>query len=161
MDPATAMGPLQNKPQLAKVKALVDAARAERADALCGGEAAGTGYFYPATIIGDARDGMRVVDGEQFGPVLPVIRYTFLDDAITSAKGLEYGLAASVWSFHPERALGVARRLEAGTVYVNSHADVASNIPFGGIKQSGIGVELGQAGMEAYTNITVYRVARR
>lgn len=120
----------------------------------------GKGYFYPVTIVAEAKDGMRIVDEEQFGPVLPVIRYTSLDETIAAANGLDYGLAASVWSSDPARATKVARRLEAGTVYVNSHADIAPNVPFGGVKHSGLGVEFGEVGLEAYTNIKVYSVAR-
>lgn len=156
LDPTTALGPLQNRAQLDKVSGLVEAARADGASVLCGGAAAGEGYFYPATIIGDARDGMRIVDEEQFGPVLPVIRYTSLDQAIEAANGLEYGLAASVWSSDPARARAVAQRIDAGTVYINTHADIAPDVPFGGVKQSGLGVEFGEVGLEAFTNIKVY-----
>lgn len=156
LEEGTALGPLQNKAQFDKVCDLVKAARSEGAQVLCGGAPLGKGYFYPATIIGDARDGMRIVDEEQFGPVLPVIRYTSLDDAINAANGLEYGLAASVWSANPTRAREVAARIEAGTVYINSHADIAPDVPFGGVKQSGLGVEFGEIGLEAFTNIKVY-----
>lgn len=156
LDEGTALGPLQNETQFKKVRGLVDAARAEGAQVLCGGVPPGKGYFYPATIIGDARDGMRIVDEEQFGPVLPVIRYTSLDEAIEAANGLEYGLAASVWSADPARARKVAAQIEAGTVYINTHADIAPDIPFGGVKQSGLGVEFGEAGLEAFTNLKVY-----
>lgn len=156
LEEGTALGPLQNAAQFDKVRDLVETARAEGAQVLCGGAPLGKGYFYPATIIGDARDGMRIVDEEQFGPVLPVIRYTSLDKAIEAANGLEYGLAASVWSSDPARAREVATRIEAGTVYINTHADIAPDVPFGGVKQSGLGVEFGEPGLEAFTNIKVY-----
>ena len=160
LDPGSALGPLQNKAQFEKVCAIVDSARTDGARILCGGEPMGKGYFYPVTIVAEARDGMRIVDEEQFGPVLPVIRYTALDDAIAAANALDYGLSASVWSSDPARASQVATRLDAGTVSVNSHADIAPNVPFGGVKQSGLGVEFGEVGLEAYTNIKVYNVAR-
>lgn len=156
LDPATALGPLQNRAQFDKVSGLVDAARAEGARVLCGGAPLGKGYFYPVTIVGDARDGMRIVDEEQFGPVLPVIRYSSLDRAIAAANGLEYGLAASVWSSDPDRARAVAARIDAGTVYINTHADIAPDVPFGGVKQSGLGVEFGELGLEAFTNVKIY-----
>lgn len=156
LDLGTALGPLQNKAQFDKVSDLVDSARTEGAQVLCGGAPLGKGYFYPVTIIGDACDGMRIVDEEQFGPVLPVIRYTSLDEAIAAANGLEYGLAASVWSSDPARAREVAARIDAGTVFINAHAEVAPDVPFGGVKQSGLGVEFGEAGLEAFTNIKIY-----
>jgi acyl-CoA reductase-like NAD-dependent aldehyde dehydrogenase len=160
LDPDSALGPLQNRAQFDKICALVDSARADGARILSGGAPMGKGYFYPVTIVAEAKDGMRIVDEEQFGPVLPVIRYTSLDQAIAAANGLDYGLAASVWSSDPARASEVATRLDAGTVYVNSHADVAPNVPFGGVKHSGLGVEFGEVGLEAYTNIKVYSLAR-
>lgn len=159
LDPETALGPLQNKAQFDKVGALVESARAEGARVLCGGAPMNKGYFYQATIIGDARDGMRIVDEEQFGPVLPVIRYTSLDEAINAANRLEFGLGASVWSSDPARAREVASRIDAGTVYINKHAEVTPHVPFGGVKHSGVGVEFGEAGLEAYTNIKVYNGA--
>ena len=159
MEDGMALGPLQNKVQFDKISELVESARGEGARVLCGGASMNKGYFYQATIIGDAKDGMRIVDEEQFGPVLPVIRYSSLDDAITSANRLDYGLCASVWSSDSQKARQVAEQLDAGTVYINKHADIAPHVPFGGVKRSGIGVEFGEAGMEAYTNIKVYNAA--
>lgn len=154
-----ALGPLQNKAQFEKICAIVESATAEGAKILCGGEPMGKGYFYESTIIGDATDGMRIVDEEQFGPVLPVIRYSSLDEAVAAANGLHFGLAASVWSSDIKRARTVAERIDAGTVYINKHADIAPHVPFGGVKHSGVGVEFGEAGLEAYTNIKVYNSA--
>ncbi len=100
-----------------------------------------------------------VVDEEQFGPVLPIIRYRNLDEAIASANGTQFGLDASVWGSDKRELAAVAARLEAGTVFINKHAEIAPNVPFGGIKCSGLGVEFGQEGLEAYTTIKVINAA--
>jgi acyl-CoA reductase-like NAD-dependent aldehyde dehydrogenase len=100
------------------------------------------------------------VDEEQFGPLLPVIRYRDLDDAIAKANGLETGLGGSVWSANPERASEVAARLECGTAWINQHGGIAPNVPFGGVKCSGIGVEFGEEGLQEYTTIQVLNVPR-
>lgn len=156
LDEGNLLGPLQNKEQFDKVCSMVDGARRSGARVLTGGEPLGKGYFYPVTLLADAEDGMRIVDEEQFGPALPIIKYSSVDDAIERANGLKYGLAASVWSPDKDAAWDVARRLEAGTVYINKHADIAPHVPFGGVKCSGIGVEFGEEGLQAYTNIKVY-----
>jgi acyl-CoA reductase-like NAD-dependent aldehyde dehydrogenase len=154
------LGPLQNERQYKRVIELVEDAKAAGARVLIGGAPLkGPGYFYPITIVADARDGTRLVDEEQFGPVLPVIRYTDLEDAIRRANGTEFGLCASVWGQDPAKTAEVAARLEAGTVYINKHADIAPNVPFGGIKCSGLGVEFGEEGLEAYTTIKIINAA--
>ncbi|MEM9533134.1 MAG: aldehyde dehydrogenase family protein [Pseudomonadota bacterium] len=159
MDENNVLGPLQNEMQFNKVVDLVNDAKANGARILCGGEPTGQGYFYPITLVADIQDGARLVDEEQFGPVLPIIRYTDLDDAIARANGLDYGLDASVWSTNKEAAAAVAARLEAGTVFINKHAEIAPHVPFGGIKCSGIGVEFGEEGLEAYTHIKIVNAA--
>jgi len=150
------LGPLQNEKQFRRVSDLVDDARRSGARVLTGGQPTGQGYFYPITLLADATDGMRVVDEEQFGPVLPIIRYSDVDDAVRRANGLEFGLGASVWGKDKDAVVAVARKLRAGTVYINKHADVAPHVPFGGIKQSGQGVEFGEEGLAAYTDIKIY-----
>jgi acyl-CoA reductase-like NAD-dependent aldehyde dehydrogenase len=160
LDERNVLGPLQNERQFKKVIELVDDAKAHGAKVLLGGAPrAGGGYFYPVTILSEARDGMRIVDEEQFGPVLPVIRYTDLDDAITRANATDFGLDASVWGTDKTKTAQVAARLEAGTVFINKHAEIAPNVPFGGIKCSGLGVEFGQEGLEAYTTIKIINAA--
>ncbi len=154
------LGPLQNERQFNRIVELVEDARAQGGTVLCGGEpAAGNGYFYPVTFVTDISDGTRLVDEEQFGPVLPIVRYTDVDDAILRANGLEYGLDASVWGSDPKETSRVAARLEAGTVWVNKHAEIAPHVPFGGIKCSGLGVEFGEEGLAAYTSIKVINAA--
>ena len=160
MDEHNVLGPLQNERQFKKVIELVEDAKAHGAKVLLGGAPRpGTGYFYPVTILSEAKDGMRIVDEEQFGPVLPIIRYTDLDDAIAHANALEFGLDASVWGTDKAKTAAVAARLEAGTVFVNKHAEIAPNVPFGGIKCSGLGVEFGEEGLAAYTTIKIINAA--
>jgi len=122
-------------------------------------ELGGKNYFYPVTIVGDITDGVRLVDEEQFGTALPVIRYTNVDDAIAAANGLDFGLDASVWGHDKTQCAEVAAQLEAGTVLINKHADIAPHVPFGGIKCSGIGVEFGEEGLAAYTSIKIINAA--
>ncbi|HEX5803620.1 MAG TPA: aldehyde dehydrogenase family protein, partial [Azospira sp.] len=141
----TQLGPLQNREQLAIVEELADDARRRGARFLCGGQRlAGAGYFYAPTVIADARDGMRVVDEEQFGPLVPVLRYTDIDDAIARANAGDNGLGGSVWGADTVRATELAQRLDCGTAWVNEHGAVQPDAPFGGVKQSGIGVEFGR-----------------
>jgi len=160
MDESSMLGPLQNKRQFDRVVELVEDARANGGTALIGGEApGGANYFYPVTFITGVSDGVRLVDEEQFGPVLPIITYTDLDDAIKRANGTDFGLDASVWGTDRAETARVAALLEAGTVYENKHAEIAPNIPFGGIKCSGLGVEFGEEGLAAYTSIKVINAA--
>ncbi|MBM4219841.1 MAG: aldehyde dehydrogenase family protein [Gammaproteobacteria bacterium] len=154
------LGPLQNERQYRKVIELVEDAKRHGARALIGGEPlAGPGYFYPVTLMTHIEDGTRLVDEEQFGPVLPILRYRDVDDAIARANRGEFGLAASVWGTDRAQLSAVAARLEAGTVYINKHADIAPHVPFGGIKCSGIGREFGEEGLEAFTSIKVINAA--
>lgn len=154
------LGPLQNERQFERVVELVADARAAGGRFLSGGEpAGGANYFFPVTFVADIEDGTRLVDEEQFGPVLPIVRYTDVDHAIDKANGLQFGLGASVWGSNASRTTGVAARLEAGTVYINKHAEIAPNVPFGGIKCSGLGVEFGLEGLAAYTAIKIVNAA--
>lgn len=152
MDAGIAMGPIQNRMQYDKVVALVEQARAGGATIVCGGQApGGPGYFYPLTLVTDIADGASLVDQEQFGPVLPVIRYSDVEAAIASANRLDAGLGASVWSTDLAQARAVASRLQAGTVWINQHGAIHPMVPFGGVKGSGWGVEFGVDGLKAVT----------
>jgi acyl-CoA reductase-like NAD-dependent aldehyde dehydrogenase len=156
LEDSSVLGPIQNKMQYDKVVDLVEDAKRNGARILCGGVApGGAGFFYPVTIVADVTDGMRIVDEEQFGPVLPVIRYVDLEDAIERANGLDVGLGGSAWSSDPEKAKAVASRLECGTAWVNGHGGIKPFAPFGGVKSSGIGVEFGKLGLEEYTSVQV------
>lgn len=160
-EPDTLIGPLSNKMQFDKIVELVEDARAKGARILTGGETPnGNGYIYPLTIIADATDDMRVVAEEQFGPILPVIRYSKLDDAIAKANALEVGLGASAWGNDPEEAAKVARKLVAGTRWVNRHGVLNPTVPMGGVKQSGIGVEFGEEGLREYTTVQILSMAK-
>lgn len=152
LEPGVTFGPIQNRDQFELVKELVDDARVQGGTVLCGGAPQqGKGYFYPPTIISNVTDGMRIVDEEQFGPVLPVIRYSDIDDAIARANAADVGLGGSVWSSNLEAAQQVALQLECGTAWINGHAEVLPHAPFGGCKMSGFGVEFGLEGLLEYT----------
>jgi acyl-CoA reductase-like NAD-dependent aldehyde dehydrogenase len=160
MEEGSLLGPLQNERQFKRVIELVEDAKANGGTCVTGGEPmGGPNYFYPVTFVTGISDGVRLVDEEQFGPVLPIITYTDIEDAIQRANGLEFGLDASVWGSDAEETARVASRLEAGTVYVNKHAEIAPNVPFGGIKCSGLGVEFAEEGLAAYTSIKIINTA--
>jgi acyl-CoA reductase-like NAD-dependent aldehyde dehydrogenase len=162
LDPATQLGPVQNLAQRNIVHTLVEDARRKGARILAGGAPLpGDGYFYMPTIIADARAGMRVVDEEQFGPALPIIRYHDIEDAIAQANASENGLGGSVWSRDISLATRIAQRLECGTAWVNEHGAVRPDAPFGGVKQSGIGVEFGPYGFEEYLSLQTVMVMKR
>lgn len=159
MDDATQLGPLQNLAQFEKVAAIVEDALAKGATAVTGGHKLDRdGYFYAPTILANARHGMRVVDEEQFGPVMPIIAFSDVEEVLKQANDTEFGLGGSVWTSDTARGAALARRLEAGMVWVNTHSDnVFPTQPFGGVKQSGIGLEMGPWGYIAATDAqTVY-----
>lgn len=150
LDEQNVLGPLQNRAQFEIVRDLVeDAARVGGRIVTGGAPATELGeLFYPVTLVADVTDGVALVDEEQFGPALPIIRYTDVDDAIASANGLDVGLGASVWGERDE-ARKVAARIQAGTVWINSHGGVHPMIPFGGHKSSGYGLEFGIEGLKS------------
>jgi acyl-CoA reductase-like NAD-dependent aldehyde dehydrogenase len=152
-DEASVLGPVQNRAQFDKVARLV-ADAAGRGRVLVGG-APGEGLFFPPTIIAGLSNGDPLVDEEQFGPALPVIRYSDVEEAIAAANDSPNGLGGSVWSSDVEAAKAVARRLECGSVWINKHGAVQPNAPFGGIKSSGLGVEFAEDGLKEYTSAQV------
>jgi len=151
LDEANVLGPLQNKAQFEIVSRLVQAAKDSGARVLLGGDPdlAQPGYFYPTTLVADIDNTNPLVAEEQFGPALPIIRYSSVDEAVEMANALDVGLGASVWSSDPEQARAVAARIQAGTVWINKHGAVDPRIPFGGAKQSGYGLEFGAEGLKA------------
>ena len=160
LDPRNLIGPVANRMQLDKVVGYVDDARAQGARVVLGGQkTAGPGYFYPLTVLADVSDEMRVVKEEQFGPVIPIVRYDTVDEAIARANSLEVGLGGSVWGDDPNAAAALATRLECGTAWVNQHGALHPMAPFGGVKCSGIGVEFNVDGLKEYTTIQVLNVA--
>lgn len=152
-------GPVQNKMQFEKVKGYIEAGRKD-GKIVAGGVASEKGYFISPTIVRDIKEGSPLVDEEQFGPVLPIIKYTDLEDAIARANASPYGLGGSVWSSNIERAVEVANRLECGTVWINKHIELAAHIPFGGAKASGMGVEMGDEGLAEFTQLQIVNVAK-
>jgi acyl-CoA reductase-like NAD-dependent aldehyde dehydrogenase len=156
------LGPVNNEPQFERVCELVEDAKAHGGKILAGGApAGGAGYFYQPTIVGGLSDGVRLVDEEQFGPALPVLRYRDVQEAVERANATHFGLSGSVWSANPERAAEVAGELECGTAWVNQHLAILPTTPFGGAKWSGIGVENGPWGLLGFTEIQVVNVARQ
>lgn len=151
LDEQNVLGPLQNPQQFAIVDRLVEDAKARGGRVVIGGAPATElgANFYPVTIVTDVTDGVALVDEEQFGPALPVIRYTDVEDAIASANGLESGLGASVWASDRAEAQAVATRLQSGTVWINSHGGLHPLVPFGGVKGSGYGLEFGVEGLKS------------
>nr|WP_272884998.1 aldehyde dehydrogenase family protein [Corynebacterium phoceense] len=151
------LGPLQNQQQFDIVDRLVKSAQDSGARVLLGGDPDydAPGYFYPTTLVADIDPDNPLVLEEQFGPALPIIKYTDLDWAIEQANKLDVGLGSSVWSSDRDRAREVAARLEAGTTWINGHGGVDPRVPFGGIKSSGYGVEFGTEGLKglAYPHI--------
>ena len=149
----TQLGPIQNHQQHARVLELIEDAKAKGYKFLVGGErSAAPGYFVPVSIIDNPPEDSRIVQEEQFGPVLPLLKFDDLDDAVTRANASDYGLGASVWSADTEKAIAVAARLQAGTVWINESQYLSPLAAFGGQKQSGHGVEGGLEGLLEYTN---------
>ncbi|WP_170335530.1 aldehyde dehydrogenase family protein [Ruegeria arenilitoris] len=153
MDDHAILGPIQNKMQFDKVSRLVADAK-QRGRVLLGG-APGDGLFFPPTIIAGLNNGDPLVDEEQFGPALPIIKYSDVEDAIAAANDSPNGLGGSVWSSDIEAAKAVASRMECGSVWINKHGAIQPNAPFGGVKSSGIGVEFADEGLAEYTDIQV------
>ncbi len=161
LEAGTELGPINNKPQFERVTELVEDAKKHGAKIVTGGSRMGKdGYFFQPTIVGGISDGVRLVDEEQFGPALPIIPYKDVDDAVRRANATTYGLSGSVWSSNPDRGAEVAAQLECGSAWVNQHLAIAPNLPFGGAKWSGIGVENGTWGLLGFTEIQVVNVAR-
>ena len=154
------IGPMQNKMQYDKVLGLIQSAKFD-GHVIAGGDTPDRkGYFINPTIVRDITDGSRLVDEEQFGPVLPVIRFSDPLDAVARANASPYALGGSVWSKDLELAKDLAMRMDSGTVWINKHAELAPNIPFGGAKMSGLGTELGQHGLEEFTQLSIINMAR-
>ena len=153
LEPGSQLGPIQNRNQFERVKGLIADAKAQGLKFLVGGEVPEKpGYFIPVTIVDNPPDTSRVVVEEAFGPVLPLLKFRDVDEVIQRANATDYGLAGSVWSADVKAAAAVAERLETGTVWVNESQHLMPWTPFGGHKQSGMGVENGLAGLLEYTN---------
>ena len=156
----TRVGPLQNRMQFEKVKDLIDSAKKEGAT-VTGGESDGRpGYFISPAIVTNVKEGNRIVDEEQFGPVIPLIRFHSDEEIIERANASQYGLGGSVWSSNFDRARQVAEDIDAGTVWINQHITIGPHIPMAGAKQSGVGVEQGLEGLAEFTQVRVFNMAK-
>ncbi|MFZ4732761.1 MAG: aldehyde dehydrogenase family protein [Pirellulales bacterium] len=150
-DPATEQGPQVDKAQFDKIMGYIEAGKREGARCAVGGGRVGArGYFIEPTVFTHVEDGMAIAREEIFGPVLSVLRFSDVDDLIRRANATTFGLAAAVWTRDVARAHDVARRLRAGTVWVNCYDVFDAAAPFGGFKQSGFGRELGERGLDPY-----------
>ena len=159
MDDATQLGPLATASGLRDVKELVDDAKAKGARVLCGGEAPeGSGYFYPATVIDQITPDLRLTMEETFGPVASVYRVSSREEAVKIANQTTFGLSSAVWTTDVEEEAYFVRELEAGAVFVNGMTISYPELPFGGIKDSGFGRELSDAGIKEFCNLkTVWK----
>lgn len=157
LDEGSMLGPIQNRMQYDKVAALVEDAKRRGGRVLIGGnpDTSAPGLFYPVTLITELNNGDPLVDEEQFGPALPIIRYRDVEEVILRANDNPNGLGGSAWGRDIEKAKAVAMQLECGSAWVNKHGAIQPNAPFGGVKASGLGVEFGEEGLKEYTNVQV------
>lgn len=153
------IGPVQNAAQFEKLKGFMQDAR-DNGTIVAGGEITeGGGYFVHPTIVRDIADTARLVREEQFGPILPIMKYDDIEDAIARANDSEYGLGGSIWTQDIARGVDVAMKIDTGTMWINKNVDIPFDVPFGGSKQSGIGREGGEDGLEAYLQPHIVNVA--
>jgi phenylacetaldehyde dehydrogenase len=155
LDPNAEMGPLITGAHRARVKGYVETAREQGADVLVGGDDATVsgfegGFFLQPTVLGGVRADMKVAQEEIFGPVLSVLSWENEDELLALANGVDYGLASGIWTSDVSKALRIADRLDAGTVWINTYGMFDVAVPFGGRKQSGFGRELGEEALEPY-----------
>jgi acyl-CoA reductase-like NAD-dependent aldehyde dehydrogenase len=161
LEPDTQLGPIQNREQYDRVVGLLEETKRSGARILAGGDVPATdGYFIPPTIVADIDEHSRLVREEQFGPIVPVLRFTDDEDALRRANDTRYGLSGSVWSSNPDRAAALASRLEVGTAWVNHHRATSATVPFGGAKESGIGRVYSEMGLKAYLEPRVISVLK-
>jgi aldehyde dehydrogenase (NAD+) len=158
MDAETQVAPLANAPHLDKVLSMIDRARGEGANCLCGGArvsppARPNGYYVAPTIFADVTPSMNLWREEVFGPVLAVTRFETEEEAVRLANDSDYGLAAGIWTADPGRGRRLANRIEAGTVYINHYRSVSPGSPIGGYKRSGYGRELGPDAVKDFLQI--------
>jgi phenylacetaldehyde dehydrogenase len=148
------MGPLVSDDQLDRVSGFLDSGREQGAEILAGGHREGDrGYFFEPTVIANTRPDMRVVKEEIFGPVVVAAAFQSLDDVAAIANDTPYGLGAGIWTSDINKAHLLAKKIRAGTVYINCYNIFDAALPFGGYKQSGWGREMGHQAIDAYTEV--------
>jgi aldehyde dehydrogenase (NAD+) len=158
-DAATEQGPQVDEAQFDKVMSYIDSGRKEGAKLVCGGDRVGDqGYFIQPTVFADVQDGMKIAKEEIFGPVMSIIPFRSVDEVVERANRTTYGLAAAVWTRDIQKAHSIANSVRAGTVWVNCYNVLDTRAPFGGFKQSGIGRELGEYGLQQYTEVKTVTV---
>ena len=161
LEPATTMGPLQNAKQFETVKDYLVTARQDGTIISGGSVEPGPGFFVRPTVVRDIDPRSSLVTEETFGPVRCVMRYDDLDEVVGLVNHSVYGLGSSVWGTDLDAATAVARRLQSGTVWVNTHLALSPDVPYGGLKQSGVGVEYAMEGLLEFVEPQVIWVARR
>ncbi|HXM42490.1 MAG TPA: aldehyde dehydrogenase family protein [Bryobacteraceae bacterium] len=153
-DPRTEQGPQVDQAQFDKVMGYIESGRSEGANLVCGGDRVGNrGYFIQPTVFSDVQDDMKIAKEEIFGPVMSVIPFKSVDEVIARANHTTYGLAAAVWTSDIGKAHAISNSVRAGTVWVNCYNVLDTRAPFGGFKQSGIGREGGEYGLQQYTEV--------
>jgi aldehyde dehydrogenase (NAD+) len=153
-DPKTEQGPQVDHAQFEKVMSYIGSGRTEGATLVCGGDRVGDqGYFIQPTVFADVQDDMKIAKEEIFGPVMSIIPFKTVDEVVERANRTDYGLAAAVWTRDIKKAHSIADNVRAGTVWVNCYNVLDPRSPFGGFKQSGIGRELGEYGLQQYTEV--------
>jgi aldehyde dehydrogenase (NAD+) len=153
-DPATEQGPQVDRDQYDKVMRYIESGKKEGARLACGGGSVGDrGYFIQPTVFADVKDDMTIAREEIFGPVMSIIKFRDIEDVVARANRTEYGLAAAVWTRDIGKAMAIANNVRAGTVWVNCYDVFDAGAPFGGFKQSGMGRELGEYGLQQYTEV--------
>lgn len=161
LDPDTQLGPIQNRMQFDKVVDVLEDTRQSGARILCGGEVPNEpGYFFPPTLVTDIAEDSRLVSDEQFGPIVPILSFSDLDDALRRANDTRYGLSGSVWTSDLEKGKEIAAQLEVGTAWVNQHRATSAFVPFGGAKESGYGRQYSILGLKGYMEPEVVSVAK-
>ncbi len=159
LDPKTEQGPQVDNDQFKKVMSYIEAGKHDGANLRCGGDRVGDrGYFIAPTVFTDVRDDMKIAQEEIFGPVMSILKFHDMDELVERANTTMYGLAAAVWTQDITKAHYVANNVRAGTVWVNCFDVFDAAAPFGGFKQSGIGRELGEYGLQQYTEVKTVTV---
>jgi aldehyde dehydrogenase (NAD+) len=159
LDPRTEQGPQVDRTQFERVMGYIGAGQDQGAKLVCGGARVGDrGYFIEPTVFAGVQDDMKIAREEIFGPVMSIIPFREVDEVVERANRTMYGLAAAVWTRDIKKAHGIADRVRAGTVWVNCYNVIDPRAPFGGFKQSGIGRELGEYGLQQYTEVKTVTV---